>query len=78
MDDVIKISKLEGFSITNNKDGGTFKNRAVMFIYFRSGKKIILDLIANVDITEKVENKDLILNINDDIMKQEETIFKED
>ena len=78
MDDVIKISRLEGFSITNVKDGGTFKNRAVMFIYFRSGKRLVLDLIANCDITEKVDKKDLILNINDDIIKKEEIIFKED
>lgn len=78
MDDIIKISKVEGFSITNKIDGGTFKNRAVLLVDFRSGKRRVLELVANCDITEKVDNKDLILNLNDDIMKSEEIIFKED
>ena len=39
MDDVIKISKLEGFSITNNKDGGTFKIELLCLSILEAVKK---------------------------------------
>jgi hypothetical protein len=74
---IIKITKLEGISITNTKEGGMFRDRKILYIYLNDGKKYILELIANVDITEKVMNHELLLNINEN-KKKEKTLWKED
>lgn len=76
MKDIIKITKLEDFSITN-ANGTLYKNQKVLFVYFRDNTRRIIDLIADCDITYRVSINDLILNINDDIMKNEKVLWVE-
>ena len=77
MKDIIKITLLDNFTITN-KDGALYHNQKCIFVYYRDDTRRILDLVSNTDITYRVDTKELILNINDDVLKNEQIIYKED